>query len=86
MTEHRILRNRITNRVRLTDGERRGWPRLASSLAKQALAGVATMVKPDAMWQFDYPIHSCNAFRNSGATCHATSWKAWRCEATGSAS
>ncbi len=47
MTENRILRRRITGRVRLTDGERRTLAAIGNQLGKQALAEVATVLKPD---------------------------------------
>jgi putative transposase len=47
VTENRILRNRITGHVRLTDGERRTLAEIGKKLGKQALAEVVTLVKPD---------------------------------------
>src|SRR3989442_15961771 len=47
VTENRILRNQITGRVRLTDGERRTLAAIGQKLGKQALKDVATIVKPD---------------------------------------
>src|SRR6266581_237148 len=47
VTEHRILRNQITGRVRLTDGERKTLATIGQQLGKQALKEVATIVKPD---------------------------------------
>ena len=47
MTEHRILRNQSTSRVRLTDGERKTLAEIGQKLGKQALEDVATIVKPD---------------------------------------
>src|SRR5712691_4523412 len=44
VTENRILRNQITGRVRLTDGERTA---LAEIGQKKALEAVANIVKPD---------------------------------------
>jgi transposase InsO family protein len=46
-TENRILRNQITGRVRLTDGERKTLAKIGQKLGKQALAEVANIVKPD---------------------------------------
>ena len=46
VTENRILRNQITGRVRLTDGERTTLAALGQKLGKQALKDVATIVKP----------------------------------------
>ena len=39
VTENRILRNQITGRVRLTDGERKTLAAIGQKLGKQALAG-----------------------------------------------
>src|SRR5256712_4946523 len=47
VTENRILRNQITGRVRLTDGERKTLAEIGPKLGKQALQEVATIVKPD---------------------------------------
>ena len=47
VTENRILRNQITGRVRLTDGERTTLATIGKQLGKQALAEVASIVKPD---------------------------------------
>src|SRR5215469_11076491 len=45
-TENRILRNQITGRVRLTDGERKTLATIGQKLGKQALAEVAKIVTP----------------------------------------
>src|SRR5712692_10395556 len=45
--ENRILRNQITGRVRLTDGERKTLADIGQKLGKQALQEVAKIVKPD---------------------------------------
>ena len=47
VTENRLLRNQITGRVRLTDGERRTLAEIGQQLGKQALEEVATIVKPE---------------------------------------
>jgi hypothetical protein len=47
VTENRILRNQITGRVRLTDGERKALAEIGQQLGKQALEAVAQIVKPD---------------------------------------
>jgi transposase InsO family protein len=47
VTENRILRNQITGRVRLTDGERQALAEIGQKLGKKALEAVATIVKPD---------------------------------------
>jgi putative transposase len=55
VTENRMLRNPITGRVRLTDAERKTLAEIGHKLGKQALAEVATIVKPDTLlgwhWQ-----------------------------------
>src|SRR5499433_432494 len=47
VTENRLLRNQITGRVRLSDGERKTLAELGQKLGKKALQEVATIVKPD---------------------------------------
>ena len=44
--ENRILRNQIDGRVQLTDAERQTLAAIGKKLGKQALAEVATIVKP----------------------------------------
>jgi putative transposase len=46
-TENRILRQQITGRVRLSDGERKTLAELEKKLGKKALAEVATIVTPE---------------------------------------
>ena len=46
-TENRILRQQITGRVQLSDGDRRALAELGHKLGKKALEEVATLVKPD---------------------------------------
>src|SRR5262249_42095006 len=45
-TENRMLRHQIKGRIRLSDGERKTLAELGQKLGKQALAEVATIVKP----------------------------------------
>jgi putative transposase len=47
VTENRILRQQITGRVRLSDGERKRLAELGKKLGKKALAEVATIVTPE---------------------------------------
>ena len=47
VTENRILRQQITGRVRLSDGERKTLAELGKRLGKQALKEVASIVTPD---------------------------------------
>ncbi|HSX78140.1 MAG TPA: helix-turn-helix domain-containing protein, partial [Candidatus Saccharimonadia bacterium] len=49
VTEHRMLRNQIKGRVRLTNGERQTLAEIGHKLGQQALREVASMVKPDTM-------------------------------------
>jgi hypothetical protein len=42
-----MLRNHITGRVRLRDGERKALAEIGYKLGKQALKDVATIVKPE---------------------------------------
>ena len=47
VTEHRMLRNQLKERLRLSDGERKAFAVIGQQLGKQALQGVANIVKPD---------------------------------------
>src|SRR5437588_3742263 len=47
VTENRILRQQITGRVRLSDGERMTLDEIGQKLGKKALEEVASIVKPD---------------------------------------
>jgi putative transposase len=47
VTENRMLRNHIKDRMRLTDGERKTLAAIGQKLGKHALAEVATIVKPN---------------------------------------
>jgi hypothetical protein len=47
VTENRILRQQITGRMRLSDGERKTLAEIGKRLGKQALEEVANIVKPD---------------------------------------
>jgi transposase len=47
VTENRLLRSQIHGRVRLTDAERKTLAEIGKKLSKQALAEVATIVKPE---------------------------------------
>ena len=46
-TENRILRNQIQGRLRLSDSERKSLAEIGMQLGKDALAEVATVVKPE---------------------------------------
>ena len=47
VTENRILRHQLKGRIRLSDGERKTLAVIGQKLGKQALMGVAQIVKPD---------------------------------------
>jgi transposase InsO family protein len=47
VTEHRILRNQIKGRVRLSNGERKALAVIGEKLGKQVLTEVAHIVRPD---------------------------------------
>jgi putative transposase len=47
VTENRILRQQITGRVQLSNGERKTLAAIGKTLGRQALADVATIVKPE---------------------------------------
>jgi putative transposase len=47
VTENRILRQQITGRVQLSNGERKTLAAIGKKLGRQALAEVATIVKPE---------------------------------------
>jgi len=47
VTENRLLRKQIPGRVQLNDGERMIFAEIGKRLGKQALAEVATIVKPE---------------------------------------
>jgi len=49
VAESRILRNQITGRVGLTDGERTTLAELGKQLGKKALAEVVSVVKPETL-------------------------------------
>jgi hypothetical protein len=49
VTENRILRNQLQDRVRLSDGERQSMAEMGKKLGRQALEEIATMGKPDPM-------------------------------------
>ena len=55
VTENRILRNQVTGRMQLIDGERKALADIGQKLGKQALKEVATIVKPDTIlaWSED---------------------------------
>ena len=53
VTENRLLRGQIRGRLRLTDGERRSLAEIGKRLGREALAEVATIVRPETIlaWQ-----------------------------------
>jgi len=62
VTENRILRNQITGRVRLTDGERKTLADIGQKLGKQALQEVAKIVTPDTIlgWHRKFVAQKCD--------------------------
>ena len=67
--ENRLLRNQITGRVRLTDGERKTLAELGQKLGKQALQEVATIVKPDTIlgWHRKLVAQKCDGSKHRKA-------------------
>ena len=49
VTENHILRHQLKGRLRLSDGEREALAVIGQKLGKQALKGVAQIVKPETM-------------------------------------
>jgi putative transposase len=47
VTENRILRHQLQDRVRLSDGERQSLAEIGKKLGRQALEEIATMVRPN---------------------------------------
>jgi putative transposase len=47
VAENRMLRQQITGRLRLRDGERKTLAEIGKKLGRQALAEVVTIVKPE---------------------------------------
>jgi hypothetical protein len=45
--EHRLLRQQLTGRVRLSDGARKRLAAIGKQLGKQAMEEIATIVTPD---------------------------------------
>jgi putative transposase len=62
VTEHRILRNQIKGRIRLSDSERKTLAALGQKLGKQALQEVAKIVKPDTIlgWHHQLVAQKCD--------------------------
>src|SRR5438132_2406954 len=69
VTENRILRNQITGRVRLTDGERKALADIGQQLGKQALQEVAKIVKPDTIlaWHRKFVAQKCDGSKHRKA-------------------
>jgi Homeodomain-like domain len=69
VTENRILRNQITGRVRLTDGERKALADIGQQLGKQALQEVAKIVKPDTIlaWHRKFVAQKCGGSKHRKA-------------------
>src|SRR5256885_1865527 len=69
VTENRILRNQITGRIRLSDGERKALADIGEKLGKQALAEVAKIVTPDTIvaWHRMLVAQKCDGSRQRKA-------------------
>jgi hypothetical protein len=86
-TEHRMLRNQLTGRVHLTDGERKALAESGRQLGKKALKEGATLVKPDTIlaWHRQLVAHKCVGSQKrpsagrptSDAELEALWWCAW---------
>ena len=66
VAENRILRNQILGRLRLSDGERRTLAEIAKRLGKQALAEIASIVKPETIlgWHRRLVAKKCDGSKN----------------------
>src|SRR5437773_4399405 len=64
-----MLRNQSTGRVRLTDAERKTLAEIGHKLGRQALAEVATIVKPDTMlgWHRKPVAQTCDGSKHRKA-------------------
>jgi putative transposase len=62
IAENRMLRQQITGRVPLTDGERKTLAELGQQLGKQALAEIATVARPDTIlaWHRAFADQPCD--------------------------
>ena len=80
VTENRILRNQITGRVWLTDGERKTLAEIGQQLGKQALEDVATIVKPDTIlaWHRKLVAQKFDGSQQRKAPGRPRSTKSWR--------
>jgi hypothetical protein len=69
--ENRILRQQISGRVQLTDGDRRTLAELGQKLGKQALAEMATIAKPDTIlaWHRTFADQPCDPAQSHKAVC-----------------
>ena len=69
VTENRILRQQITGRVRLSDGERTTLAEIGKKLGKQALAEVASIVTPETIlaWHRKLVAQKCDGSRQRKA-------------------
>jgi transposase len=69
VTENRLLRNQITGRVRLTDGERRTLAEIGQQMGKKVLEEVATIVKPETIlaWHRKLVAQKCDGSKHRKA-------------------
>ena len=59
VTENRILRSRLTDRIRLKDEERRELATIGKQLGRKAFQAVATIVKPDTILRWHAKLVAC---------------------------
>jgi putative transposase len=52
ITENRILRSKLTGRIKLKDEERRELASIGKQLGKKALETIATIVKPETIFRW----------------------------------
>ena len=81
VTENRILRQQITGRVRLSDGERKTLAEIGKRLGKKALEEVASIVKPDTIlaWHRKLITTKFDGSQNASRQGDRRSTRHWRC-------
>jgi putative transposase len=72
VTENRILRNQLQDRVRLSDGERQSLAEIGKKLGRQALGEIATIVKPDTIlaWHRKFIVQKFDGSQQRNAPGH----------------
>jgi putative transposase len=82
VSENRILRQQIRGRIRLNNGERKTLAEIGTKLGRQALAEVATIVKPEtalpgtARW-WRRSSTALGSARRQGAPLSMPNWRRW---------